>query len=461
MASCVQDLHMVDGKDGRAGIFFEGTEDAGTVPADVGDILGGESRGDAAASATKKKKKKKPKAPKIKRAIQSMFRREEACASETSSADVFAATNLSAHSGASGPVSSLGADTLNRDDIPQQLQQQQVPQQLPQLLLSNDSLRRHSTGGGNYPMPQMPQQIHASATMPMYSSNWELINNHGGGASALTPLQPPPSSSALPKNLPNPAAVMTGTIPTGALVPSIGEQGGRRSSFPAGGSEFPIEMFEPRPLRADGKGFVDESANDPAASAYFAASHQNPAPVQSSATSMPVAGVNTGGDSLTNAHFQTEYGFMGINDVVKGHEEAEKRKASYRDRRSSWTSRDSHGSSTFLSSGSKRGLSDDGDSVGTNEYEPPKRRPSIQSSLGDDLDDFRDLDLDNDDFNDDFGMMDYMGSGSSANQPLQQPPDQSGLVHGPVGNATSQEVVAPEPKAAPAGTGSGTASHIP
>ena len=409
MASCVRDLHMVDGKDGRAGIFFAGTEDAGEVP-DVRHIFSGESSGAppvevssgaaAGAKSSGGSKKKKPKAPKIRKAIKGMFRKDVGVPDHN--AEGFATMNVSAHSGASGTASSMAAGTLNRNDIPQHSHQSQLSQP--------GSLRRNSTGGSNVPIPQMPQQVHAAAAMQMYSPNWELINNHNC-ESALTP---PPSSTAVPTNLPNPA-VMTGVDPTGGFqvgtTGRYGEQGGRRASFPAGGSEFPIEMFEPRPLREDRKGFVDESANDPAASAYFAASSQNPVQAQSDATSMAVGGGNAGGDALTNAHFQTEYSFMGINDVVKGHEEAEKRKGSYRDRldrRSSWTSRDSHGSSTFLSSGSKRGLSDgDGDSVGTNEYEPPRRRPSIQSSLGGDLDDFRALDLDNDaDFNDDFGISD-------------------------------------------------------
>ena len=173
------------------------------------------------------------------------------------------------------------------------------------------------------------------------------------------------------------------------------------------GDGFPLELFEPRPLREDGKGFVEEATDDPAASAYFATQPQSSAPAAIAAADGTEAGA-----APTSGHFLTEYGFMGINDVDKGHE-TEKR--SYRDRRSSWTSRDSHGSSTFLSSGSKRGLSDDGDSVGTNEFEPPRRRPSCSSSIGADLDDLRALDLDqDDDFNDDFGVPAItVGEGSS------------------------------------------------
>ena len=419
MASCVRDLHMVDGKGGRAGIFFAGTEDSGEVP-DVSDILGGESSGglpvavacNAAAGAdiasegvpkSNAGSKKKKKSPKIKKVIKSMFRKDNGAAPTESA--MGSATNASVHSSASGTASSLVAGTLNHNDIPQQ--QQPLP---PPPLLSNDSFRNssNSTVGNNVPIPSIVQQVHSSAAMQMYSPNWELITN-GGTSVAM----PPPSSSAMPVNRPIPL-VMTGTDSAVAMASPIADgfqvgptgndaEGGRTSSFPAGGSEFPIEMFEPRPLREDGRGFVDEVANDPAASAYFAARGQNPAQGPRNAT-MPAASGNAG-DAWTNHHFQTEYGFMGINDVVKGHEEAEKRRASsYRDRRSSWTSRDSHGSSTFLSSGSKRGLSS-GDSVGTNEYEPPRRRPSLQSSIGGELDDFGGLDLDNDDdFNDDFGM---------------------------------------------------------
>ena len=65
--------------------------------------------------------------------------------------------------------------------------------------------------------------------------------------------------------------------------------------------------------------------------------------------------------------------------------------------------------------------------------------------------------MDNDDFNDDFGMMEYIGSGSSANQPSRQPQEQGGLVHGPIGNATSEEKVAAAAEGIGAGIGTGTA----
>merc|ERR1719183_120503 len=47
----------------------------------------------------------------------------------------------------------------------------------------------------------------------------------------------------------------------------------RRASLPTtaggGSSNFSLDLFEPRPLREDGRGFVDEQAADPAVSAYY------------------------------------------------------------------------------------------------------------------------------------------------------------------------------------------------
>lgn len=237
----------------------------------------------------------------------------------------------------------------------------------------------------NNSMPLPTPTMNVISMMPTVPGGIPFGNNSGGMA------RQDPTAAAAPMF----QAGMTGHVTGG------GEH--RRASLPAtaggGSSNFSLDLFEPRPLREDGRGFVDEQAADPAASAYYGSAPLPPTP--------PPAG-GTGGSSVaadytvptkTDPLFQPEYGFMGINDVVKGHEES--KAGAYRDRRgSSWASRGS--GSTFPNSGSKRGLtSDDGDSVGTNEFEPPRRRPSYNSSIAsDDLDDLRALDLEQDD--DDF-----------------------------------------------------------
>ncbi len=425
---------MVDGQGGKSGIFFAGTDHAGGVMAAHGGGDGGGGGGEGAkrtkkgrargkaksggagasineggggGSSSTGKKKGSSTGGQLKRAIQNRFSRKG-----SSSGGVGGAP-------ATAPPSQPTLDTLPPS-------------------------RRHSTGGvGNVNLPSQHmlhvQHGYNPAAEPIGSA---MPTIEPVSLSMPTSMQPVSSlPMPMPMNnmsLPTPAMNVTSMMPTvpggipydntgggmagqdpAAAAPvfqagMMGHAGGehRRASLPTtaggGSSSFPLELFEPRPLREDGRGFVDEQADDPAASAYYGAAPPPP-PASGNDGSSNTADytVPTKNDPL----FQPEYGFMGINDVVKGHEE---KAGAYRDRRSSWTSRDSRGSgSTFPNSGSKRGLtSDDGDSVGTNEFEPPRRRPSYNSSIAsDDLDDLRALDLEQDD--DDFGM-DFAAGAPSA-----------------------------------------------
>jgi len=422
--SCANHLHMVDGHGGRSGIFFEGTEHAGMVDGPKktkGSRARGRAKNSTSASTStstnggadgssrtgKKKGSSSTGAGQLKRAIQSRFSRK----------------------------GSSSSSAVGEADAPATAEPLSQP-----TLAALPSSRRHSTGGVmnvNVNPPQHLFQSHQHAYNPSYNpAAVEMVGSAmptmEPAASSMPPIpmhmdhmHPMPMDNMPPLPTPTMNVIsMMPTVPGG--IPYGNSSGGmarqdpvaaapmfqagmtghvtgggehRRASLPTtaggGSSSFSLDLFEPRPLREDGRGFVDEQAADPAASAYYGSAPLPPTP--------PPAG-GTGGSSVaadytvptkTDPLFQPEYGFMGINDVVKGHEES--KAGAYRDRRSSWASRGS--GSTFPNSGSKRGLtSDDGDSVGTNEFEPPRRRTSYTSSIAsDDLDDLRALDLEQDD----------------------------------------------------------------
>ena len=424
--SCTNHLHMVDGHDGRSGIFFEGTEHAGMVdnakktkasrargrPKKGTSTSASTSTNEGAdgSSSTGKKKGSSSTGGQIKRAIQSRFSRKGS-SSSSSTGEV----------GGAAPTA--------------------IPLSRPTLAALPPS-RRHSTGGVMNVNVNPPQHLflsHQHAHNPSYDpAAVEMVGSAmptmEPAASSMPPIPMPMNHmNPMPMNsmpLPTPTISMMPTVPGG--IPYGNNSGGmarqdpvaaaptfqagmtghvtgggehRRASLPTtadgGSSSFSLDLFEPRPLREDGRGFVDEQAADPAASAYYGSAPLPPTPPPAGGTGGSTGRADYTTPTKNDPSFQTEYGFMGINDVVKGHEE---KAGAYRDRRSSCASRGS--GSTFPNSGSKRGLtSDDGDSIGTNEFEPPRRRPSYNSSIAsDDLDDLRALDLeqDYDDFDTEF-----------------------------------------------------------
>jgi hypothetical protein len=90
VTSCVRDLHMVDGWNGR-GIFFAGNEHAGDHQVEGAEGPpqpdgGGSGKAGKGKDKGKQTKKKKKSPPKIQKALQTIFRKDSNSASGTSTA---------------------------------------------------------------------------------------------------------------------------------------------------------------------------------------------------------------------------------------------------------------------------------------------------------------------------------------------------------------------------------------